>query len=659
MKKIIVFLVTVFAVLGLTGCFTNEAENKFEITNYPKATYVLGEDFDWDNVSIEINGTRYGKAEAETQGVEFPDIVLYKEGYQKEPGTYAATIKYGSLTATFQYTVLDSYFANGNGTKENPYQISTVYQFYQAFKMHDEVTYYVLINDIDFESNYQTVEEVGNLHIDGQGYALRNVQTLLVEYVHGYDYSIENVDVHINSNGDYFVGSRLFADETGYGTAQYKEVSEKDGRYSHLTVKYKNVNVYGTMLLNAEMNASLFGFVRGNVTMVVENFNNFSDVLNNSGREFALLTSGVLTSANRKSALYFLNCRNYGTITALSATMVCGNPTYCRNTYFENKFNSEGVDQRNTLEGKRKVILGETNVGTTQKYIIEANANNAYFIFDNQTKNYGYIISTLHKTNLFGGNCDNTFNNTYGVDAKAEVMAHIYKYDTKIGIVAPNEVMDKYTEENIFENGIAENMKIAAPQFVDGTKSMSVKQNSNGELVLTDSENTSSDPKTYKITITAYTGYYNINTYKYEGMAGDVLLAYEENLTLEQLNALKVKVLDIANIYDYDNSFFNDENKDITNTLHIYKNSDISETADGIGAIKMVFINGKWYYKNIVTSISTSFTGEKVDVYNFINYSIDDTTKKEENTLLKYTITSFDKNGLPLGSIVFDGTKIA
>lgn len=371
-KKVFLSIVLGTLIFALTSCFVGSDSDKFEITNYPKATYVKGENFDWSTLKINVNGTIYSYEEAkELKGIEFPEIVLFNSetGYQREEGTYAATIKYNALTATFQYTVLDSYFANGNGTKENPYQISTQYQLKEALVDHNAVKYYVLINDIILDSSFVTANKVKNLHLNGQGYKISNLTTGFINHVDG-KVTVENISFDVNSNKDDYYGV----------------VSSLQGYNEKSEVTFKNINTYGR-ISNWTNLESIFGYVWNSKT-VLENCNNYMYIDAHKARYCGLFTSTIAYS----SQLFVLNCKNYGTIFAESVGLFYG----------------AGIDY----------------------------TENAMLIIDSQTKNYGEVISTIHNSNLFMANYDDKRNWFIEGQNVIHELAKVYKYNDHKGLKA-------------------------------------------------------------------------------------------------------------------------------------------------------------------------------------------------------------------------------
>lgn len=463
MKKIISFIAILFVALSLTSCFIDGDNSKFEITNYPKTTYVKGENFDWSTLKINVNGEIYSYSQAlELEGIEFPEIILYteatseKEEYQREAGTYAATIKYKSLTVSFQYTVLDSYFANGNGTKENPYQISTASQLEKALKQHAKETYYVLINDIDM-ANYTMQRDVTNMHLDGQGYKLKNMVTSLIYNVDGV-VSFENFDVEFNIGKD---------SEFAFPAYGFITCMTGDNDKQNTFVTYKNINTYGRITDIGNLQ-SIYGYIRSYATVVFQNCNNFMYFEASKANYCAVYTAAI----GVKACVYALDCKNYGTCIAQGIALFSG----CGNA---------------------------------------AQSADSMLILDEKTANYGKIIYTDHESNLFIAETSKTSN-------RNAVMSRLYKYDENIGIVAASAAsgMNAYGPTATYDmDGDYKKLAIVKPQAIDNKmvpELALIDKNLNFELKSSSYENVIGK---YVITITG-----NYQLYDAEGGLGANLI---------------------------------------------------------------------------------------------------------------------------------------
>ena len=401
MKKILNLFLMAIAIFTLASCFVDGGSTtSFEIDGYPKTTYVLGETFDWTGFSVKINnGEPMGKEAAAREGVEFPSEIDTTKA-----GTFTVKVTYKGLNASFQYTVLDSYFANGNGTATAPYQISTVEQFKVALRGNkSKKTYYTLVNDIDFNGALEdrTAEShvTENVEINGQGYALRGVNGAL-----GYklvNSTFKNIDFHFAASNEFTYKKRGAIFEYLVGTVTFENIKT----FGNIAFKTTNASIFGQIFVEKEDAKNI---------AVLKNCNNYAS-FTNLGAYGAVFTSGVyipkdvkINNNDSNSCWYVLNCKNYGEYIATYVGLI--NPNY---TYFLNV--------------------------------------KAYYVLDENTKNFGDLISisaskesVYNKSNLENVSTANlssllcAFNK--GGATMETVFGQYYMYDAAKGIISIDEV---------------------------------------------------------------------------------------------------------------------------------------------------------------------------------------------------------------------------
>lgn len=368
MKKILgVLFIAVISLVCFSGCFSNsESVDKIEIESYPKSTYVIDEAFDWSNLKVKVTLKDNTVKTVEGNPANWTDANFKcSTASTSNEGTYSVTVSYGeTLKATFQYTVLKSYFANGNGTKENPFQISTLTQFKSIVRKHSTMTYYVLINDIDFESNYVTPEaDVSNISLDGQGYAFRNLNTGVFNVMRG-DTIIENLNVYAN-----------MIDAATNGVFSSYEV----GNY-HI---FRNINFYG-LRSDETYNCALFGYSWSeSVTCVYENINNYMDFINSAA-------NGIF-SAGSLGLVYLINCTNYGTLISPSSSLITSNVSLIKGTYVIKNMRNYG-DVISTLVKTDVLWAAPTSAGITT--IPNYDPENSNYKYYNYNENLGYMMKS-------------------------------------------------------------------------------------------------------------------------------------------------------------------------------------------------------------------------------------------------------------------------
>lgn len=499
MKKILNLFLMAIAIFTLASCFENGGSTtSFEIDGYPKTTYVLGEEFDWTGFSVKIDNKSYDYEAAKSK-VNFPE----NDPSTSKAGTFTVKVTYNGLNASFQYTVLDSYFANGNGTATAPYQVSTVEQFKVALGQQGktERTYYTLVNDIDFkgalEDRTAETHVTENVEINGQGYALRNVNGIL-----GYrlvDSTIKNIDIHFS--------------EGEKGEFTYKK---RGAIFEYLvgTVTFENIKTFGKIDFKTS-NASIFGQILVEETgakniAVLRNCNNYAS-FTNLGTYGAVFTSGVgkvdeVTSKDSNSCWYVLNCKNYGEYIATYVGLI--NPNY---NYFLNV--------------------------------------KAYYVLDENTKNFGDLISisaskesVYNKSNLENVSTANlssllcAFNK--GGATMETVFGQYYMYDAAKGIISIDEVktsgMKKFGSEEYKQMAVVDvkDMSVLTYNF-------SIKKNNVGKYEFAITKGNDSQTRIAKFVISLSGG---STKHDEEGKPGlrsaNSTFATIECTTLEEANKL-------------------------------------------------------------------------------------------------------------------------
>lgn len=400
MKKILNLFIMAIAIFTLASCIVDGGNtNSFEINGYPKTTYVLGEQFDWTGFSVKIDDKSYDYITAKAQDVKFPET----DPDTSKAGTFTVKVTYKGLNASFQYTVLDSYFANGDGTATAPYQISTVEQFKVALRGNESKTYYTLVNDIDFNGALEdrTAEShvTKNVEINGQGYALRGVNGAL-----GYQLvnsTFKNIDFHFAASNEFTYKKRGAIFEYLVGTVTFENIKT----FGNIAFKTTNASIFGQIFVEKEDAKNI---------AVLKNCNNYAS-FTNLGAYGAVFTSGVYIPENVKingndsnSCWYVLNCKNYGEYIATYVGLI--NPNY---HYFLNV--------------------------------------KAYYVLDENTKNFGDLISisaskesVYNKSNLENLSTANlssllcAFNE--GGATMETVFGQYYMYDAAKGIISIDEV---------------------------------------------------------------------------------------------------------------------------------------------------------------------------------------------------------------------------
>lgn len=396
-KNVVVLVVLALALVTFCACGLLANATGIEITSYPKTSYTTADtDFDWTGFKLKI--TYSGTKEPETLTYEELKAEAGKSfnvsDFNRSVGTHTATITYQKLEVTFQYTVAAGTFAGGEGTKANPYQISTVEQF-KNIGNNTNLTYFKLINDLDF-ADYTTVSLIKNAEIDGGGYSIKNLKTHLVQQLAASTF--KNVDIYMNSEvavfetlGDGTKKPVLIENVNIYGIFNIKgQAGQNDGILAYYVTtklcRIKDVNIYADYISNVAYGAIFIGYTNyynGDIYFENARFYGYAE-----GQRLGIFLGN--TSAGFGKGTYEDDCRriyidensgNFGTIITtmddaqafLFADSGNHNPqkdnriTIKKNgvelTTEENKafFNKEGSTVERVYEASLKLIKTENN----------------------------------------------------------------------------------------------------------------------------------------------------------------------------------------------------------------------------------------------------------------------------------------------------------
>ncbi len=344
-KNIIVLAVLALALVAFCACGVIASATAIKISSYPKTSYTTSDaDFDWTGFKLAIttsdgNTTEYTYDQLKNQA----DFTV--SAFDSSVGTHTATITYQTLEATFQYTVAAGTFAGGEGTQANPYQISTVEQF-KNIGTPSTYTYFKLINDIDF-NNAMTKENglatqytsgIGNVEIDGNGYALRNLNSFLGDTgAAGKATVIKNLDMYINIAESGNVGMAIFGNIRGtevrfeninvYGKMEEYSVGQNSGiLINHIIAAntvISKVNIYADMLTTTDYGAPFIGGFNAygdNAIVTIESSNYYGyaegavlDLFVGNRHNFEKLTLTIKNSYNYGKFCVTSSARNYAT----------------------------------------------------------------------------------------------------------------------------------------------------------------------------------------------------------------------------------------------------------------------------------------------------------------------------------------------------------
>lgn len=313
-KITLVALLALALVATLCACGLLSGATALTIESMPRTSYTTeDQNYDWTGFTLRVY-TNTKKDDTYKQDgnndrwyKDFSYDDLMKEGSKDfsvtsfakgQVGTHTAQIRYLGLSVSFNYTVSESLFAGGEGTKANPYQISTAEQF-ERIGSRESTTYFVLINDIDLE-NYNTVGLIKNAEIDGNGYALRNLKKFIANNFEAS--SLKNVNIYMNSK-----------------YALFEELGNRDRALALI----ENVNVYGVMDRSEDgaQNIGIIAFYVSTQLCRIKNVNVYADLFSNT--DYGAVFIGYTNYCG--GDLYFENTRFYGYAQGRELAIFTGN----------------------------------------------------------------------------------------------------------------------------------------------------------------------------------------------------------------------------------------------------------------------------------------------------------------------------------------------
>lgn len=257
-KKIFIAIAMCLIGVVVTGCF-NETVQSLTIEKMPNTTFEVGTEQIENLMTIVINDDAQYRLTLgwsvekglEIQNAKFEGKIELNDFDLTKEGNYTASVKYNSSVSYFDYQVVrnTSLFAGGNGSANNPYQITNVAQFMNINVIEKtkgtEGVYFKLMNDIDMADaeiivldywyDTNTIIESFKGVLEGNNKKLYNLTDELVSDKDSKEYFIfgelsgaviKNLDVHVNG--------------TAIG------LSCCGNSLNNRTLRFTNVNMYGT-----------------------------------------------------------------------------------------------------------------------------------------------------------------------------------------------------------------------------------------------------------------------------------------------------------------------------------------------------------------------------------------------------------------------------
>ena len=241
-KKIFTAITLFIVAVAVTGCFASGEVTKLSIDKMPSTTFevgttkidnlmtiVINDDAEYRlTLSWENNVLHFSNSKFENK------IIL--EGFDlSRAGSYTASVKYNSSVSYFDYQVLEieSLFAGGDGTYNNPYQITNASNFCNINNVKEtEGIYFKLMNDIDMSSatvnQYFFSAYVGTFEgiLDGNNKKIYNVgdpvgcifNELSGSTIKNLDVYFQGADISLSGMANSYKKTILFDNVDLYGT---------------------------------------------------------------------------------------------------------------------------------------------------------------------------------------------------------------------------------------------------------------------------------------------------------------------------------------------------------------------------------------------------------------------------------------------------------
>lgn len=307
--------------LVLTSCFTSSTKS-IKIVKIPNSVFEVVDEGDskavpdlmivevTDDVttqiklSIDENGQLVSSNNVFTITINGFDL--------SKVGSFTASVEYAGVVSYFDYQVVskDSYFAGGDGSINNPYQITTAEQFTNMNKVTTKNKYFKLMNDISFEgvepqfkSNSYVVELRGTL--DGNNKRLYNITSSIFASLYGA--TVKNMTIVLNNVAAF----RSISGRTEINNVDVYGYIESDN----------NVAPYASYVGYRLLSSGNFDRFTSSTYLNVIDCDNYTDIIGQGDKVSAFF---AFTQSSLKS-LSMENCHNYGHIEADKVAFVTAN----------------------------------------------------------------------------------------------------------------------------------------------------------------------------------------------------------------------------------------------------------------------------------------------------------------------------------------------
>ena len=418
--------------------FVGCASSKEAILNIDISTY---NQFDKDKIIEKGDGTtKINIIGYEEKNNVFVDGQLYSKGLVDQNG---------NVSVNENDKVLGVKFADGDGTEEDPLQISNVDQF-ETLLGNEDVRLggysFLITDDIDFndaKGEYFFPHFSGKIsgEVDTEGKPKHKVTLVDRVLTSGYLFGDTWGDVAIEN---------LNVETTNVGLIAYS--GWKNGNKTDEMVNYKltmeNLILTGEVNENLNRESNNFGVVIGQscaYTTTIKNVINNVDYKFNSASYNGAIFGGYFrtyndVSANKKAQVTIENCEYGGTLTAGYAGFLFGNSANFNTTYADYNFSGNKLTGKLNGTIKSDILFG---IGENTDYTLEDGA--VTYRKEDLSESLAKNITADNRTLTLTGELENK-------ELKYDLTYIHYSVGYKNGVKSGTQMLTHYVDKAVVSN---------------------------------------------------------------------------------------------------------------------------------------------------------------------------------------------------------------
>jgi hypothetical protein len=313
MKKTIVLLVLISALLTISACIDISNITSIELSQTPKENFELNEEFDLRTLTIKVNFSdeTSSNVSIETTGVSITKGLKSGSTYlldTTQVGVNVLRIMYQGFMIEFDYVVFDPSLWNGQTRtqvdhiqdKPGEYEISTAAEYVWLVENYNDgiipaLNRITLTNDINFDYHFvPTIQIVkGGFVFDGGNHQLLGLfpQIRLIRFV------VFDDPLHSITFKDLKIPNVDLIPNTGFGLLLFSNIIS--GAVTKGIINVENVDISGKILHITGINGGYLGLIGGNT---VVNFINCKNALTITS---AMSNTGGFIGHNNGAIVHF------------------------------------------------------------------------------------------------------------------------------------------------------------------------------------------------------------------------------------------------------------------------------------------------------------------------------------------------------------------